>query len=194
MEKTPGDPVSKICEQFSIDIAGDLESNPELITRLAKLDESGTTEQHISEAGASYTFFQIDYYEDDNKLASRTVAAILPGNRTELAYWTEAAPSMTLDIHRGRGRLIIGDPSNGTTEDLPFDSRNDKKVTLPSGCFYTIQADKDSVEPLVISGFHKPPPNWDELEIPLNPGQDSVNAPEGVKQVPSDFRAACDVS
>ena len=190
MTNHPENPVSEFAVQYGIDIARDIKSNPKLTPRLAKLDENGATAQHISEAGAVYTFSQIDYCEGDDIRASRAISAILPGNRTELAYWTKAAPSKTLDVHRGRGKLIIGDPSEGATRALSLDSGSVKEVTLPSGCFYTIQASEDSAEPLVISGFYEPPPNWAELEIPLKPGQDSVEAPEGVIRVPSDFKTA----
>lgn len=192
-ENLSENPVSEFAGQYNIDISRDIKSNPKLTPRLAKLDANGATRQHISEAGAVYTFSQIDYCEGDEIRASRTIAAILPGNRTEFAYWTKAAPSQTLDIHRGRGKLIIGDPNNGTMRALSLDSGSIKEVMLPSGSFYTIQADEDSTEPLVISGFYDPPLNWDDVEIPLNPGQDSVKAPEGVIQVPSDFRAAFDM-
>lgn len=192
MINNPENPV-ELASQLGINIDEDLQSNPNLTPRLAKLDENGATEQHISEAGARYTYYQIDYYEGNDIRASRTIAVILPGNRTELAYWTKVAPSQTLDIHKGRGKLFVGDPNKETTQNLSLDSESDEEVILPSGCFYTIQAAKDSAEPLVTSCFFKPPPDWDKLEIPLNPGQDSVEAPEGVIQVPSDFRTVCKV-
>lgn len=194
MERVSDDLISEFARQNSIDLIKDTKSDLNLVPRLARFDEDGSTVQYISESGALYSFYQIDYYEGDVVRASRTIAEILPGNRTELAYWTQAAPAKTLDIHRGRGRLVIGDPNEGRTRTLPVDSASVSEIALLSGCFYTIQAAEDGTEPLVISGLYKSPVNWDDLEISLNPGQSSIKAPEGRIQVPPDFWVACAIT
>jgi len=186
-------PISELTKRYGVDVSEVTESNPKLTPRLAILDEKGTTEQHVSEAGANYTYFQIDFYEAENLCASRTFAMITPGNRTELAYWTKKAPLQRLDIHKGKGRLIIGDPSEGKTECLSLNNQDVRQVTLPPGCFYTIQADTEGVEPLIISSYYEPPPDWDKLEISLNQGENSVSAPEGEIQAPSDFLTTCEI-
>jgi hypothetical protein len=191
MINTPEKPVPDFASQYNIDVSRDTKSNPNITPRLAKLDDSGATVQHISEAGADYTYFLIDYCEGNVVFASRAVSVILPGNHTEFAYWTRAASSKILDVHKGRGALIVGDPESGETRALPVDSNKFQEVTLPAGCFYTLQADKNSTEPFVVSGFYEPIPDWGILEIPLKPGQDSVEAPEGLIHVPANFRAAC---
>jgi hypothetical protein len=184
-------PVFAFASQYGIDIISDIQFIPKFVPRLAKPDTGGEAVQHISEAGAVYMSFGIDYCEGDMVRAVRSAAVILPGNRTELAYWTKAAHSKTLNVHKGRGRLIIGNPVTGVTRVRLVDSNKVHEVVLPARCFYTLQADNYSTEPFVVSGYYEPPPDWSKLEILLKPGEDTVSAPEGKMKVPSDFRAVC---
>ncbi len=191
MTHNPEHSLSKLAAQYNIHVDGDAKTDSGLTPRLAAFDDEGTTVQHIEKDGADYLSFQIDYYHSRDIRASRTVAVISQGKRTELAYWTKGARSKILDIHEGQGSLILGDPSERITRIFPFDSKTMKQILLPAGYFYTIQAASDSVEPLVVSGFYEPPPDWDALEIPLSPGQRIVEAPEGNIIVPSDFMTVC---
>ena len=172
---------SQFAVQHGIDVTADLSAHPEWTPQV-------TTEDFFG-AGVAYTYLEVSYLEGDDIRATRNIAKILPGNRTEIAYWTEAAPTKTLTIHQGKGKLIIGDPTDGSVESIRVNGKHLKEVTLPSGRFYTIQADPNSTEPFVVSGFYEPPPDWGNLEIPLEPGNDHVDTIEGIKRIPSDFRA-----
>lgn len=174
--------------RYNIDISNDLTKHPNWTFSWAKLDDKGSTEQHYSDTGADYTYAQIDYKEGDEIRANRTIAIITPGNRTELAYWTKAAPSMTLNIHQGKGELIIGDPNNQQTHHIPIDNSVNKTAQLPAGYFYTIQAAKDCPEKMIVSSLHCPPPDWEKDEVSILPGQEDVETSEGTIHVPDDFR------
>ena len=187
MGKTPENSVFEFSKQHGIDLTEAAKLTP----RLAVLDKEGSIIQEIAEFGAVYTFFQIDYCEGNNVHSSRMVAVIQPGNRTEVAYWTVAAPEKALTTHRGRGRLIIGDPIERLTRILPVDNESGREVTLPPGRFYTIKADEEGIGPLVISGLYDSPVDWDNLEISLSSAQNIVEAPEGRMQVPPDFWVVC---
>src|SRR5665213_4325159 len=62
--------------------------------------------ERIVIGGSDYHFTQLDYCDGDEVKASRMVAEILPGNSTELAWWSEDAPRKTLDIHKGRCEMV----------------------------------------------------------------------------------------
>ena len=180
-------PVFEFARKHNIDLLGDIDSSPLLVPSFEVLDDIGSIWQHVTDTGASYIFYKINYSDENGAIQStRTIAVIPAGERTELAYFTQGAGTMVLDVHRGRGNLVIGYPDTGTTTSLPFDSKNVTQVILPAGCFYTIQADQ--AEHVVISGFYEHEP--DGTEISLQPGQDTVNVPEGIIHVPSDFMAA----
>ena len=187
-------PVLEFAHQNHINLFRDTESDRELIPSLEMFDEAGSIGQLITESGAYYMFYKINYSDTKNVIqAQRTIASIRPGHRTDFDYWPKASGFKILDVHRGRGNFIIGDPDEGITHVYPFDSNNVSELILSPGCFYTIQADSHSHEPLVVSGFYAPPPDWDTLEISLQPGQDAVVAPEGIIHVPSDFYGVCEV-
>lgn len=187
-------PVLEFARQNNINLFRDTKSDRELIPSFELLDEAGVAGQRVDESGAFYTSYKINYSDaKDIVHACRTIAEIPPGGRTELAYWTKAAGSKILDVHRGRGNFIIGDPRDGITQVYPFDANSVSELILSPECFYTIQAAADSHEPLIVSGFYEPPPDWERLEISLQPGQNTVVAPEGIIHVPSDFMAACEV-
>lgn len=174
---------SEISASYGIDMSVDANSHPEWIP--------STSTEEVCDAGAAYTYLEINYAEDGEVRASRNVAKILPGNRTEIAYWTEEAPTKKLTVHRGGGRLVIGDPNERTTMVVSLGDSLPQDVELPSGRFYTFEAGVGA-EPLVVSGFYEPPPNWEGLELVLDPGEESVEAPEGPKQLPVEFREASD--
>lgn len=193
-ELNPRSAVYEFADQHGINLVADMGPNTHWTPRLAELDEDGTTSQHISESGADYFFSRLDYYDGDEVRASRMIAKILAGNRLDLAYWTKAAPIKRLTIHRGEGALFVGKPKNestNTTNVFQLDPEITPEVTLPPERFYTIEAASYTVEPLVVSGFYEPPVNpveWDGLEIILHPGDQTVTAPEGIVQVPDEFR------
>ncbi|MBI2022903.1 hypothetical protein HYS97_03590 [Candidatus Daviesbacteria bacterium] len=175
-------------DRSGIDVAADLCSNTHWTVKLAELDEAGSTEEHMAGAGADYFFTKVDYCDRDEVRASRMTAEILPGNRTEIAYWAKAAPTKKLKVHRGKGDLLIANPKSGETISVPYDAEDLSEVTLLPGVFYTLRADPESVESLFISGFYDKPVNWDELEIVVQPGDQTIETPDGTIQVPEAFQ------
>lgn len=172
----------QIKELCNVDPEKDLKSHPKWKTNISMQKVDGND-------NASYVYFEIAYLEGDIVQATRNVAKIMPGNHTEIAYWTEEAKEKSLAVHKGKGCLIIGDPNKETTEKTSVDASIQEEVFLPPGRFYAIQADPNNIEPLVISGFYQPPPDWKVLEIELEAGQNYVQAEEGIRNIPEDFRA-----
>ncbi len=120
-----------------INIDADRGPNTHWVPKLAELDDSSTVSQHETAGGADYFFSRLDYYlkEDLPRLegdatddkpraqASRMIAKILAHRRTELAYWALAAPEKRLTVHKGLGRLVIGDPRDGSTTITTIDNK-----------------------------------------------------------------------
>jgi len=180
--------VGEFIDRSGIDVAADIGSNTHWTARLAELDEAGSTVLHMTEGGADYFFTKLDYCEGDEVQASRWIAELLPGNRTELAYWGEAAPIKQLKVHRGRGDLVIVNPKDGSMVSVPYDADSLSEVTLQPGVFYTLRADSESVEPLFISGFYDVSVNVGELEVVVYPGDQTVETPDGVIEIPESFK------
>jgi hypothetical protein len=182
--------LKRSAEEFAvragIDMAADVGDN-NWTPRLAELDDTGATSQQITATGADYFLSQLEYREGDEVKATRMTAEILPGNRTELAYWAEAAPTKQLAIHKGSGYIVVASPLDGEISSLPIDATTISETTLPSGCFYTIRADANGVEALVVSGFYDKPVDWGELETAVQPGASEVQTADGLLQVPTDF-------
>lgn len=180
MRNNPDSVISQLETAYGIDITPDLASHPEWTPSVS----SG----EVNQDGAAYTYIEVSYSIDGVVQATRSIARILPGNRTEIAYWTEEAPTKPLDVHQGKGKLILGDPIKDSTQEILIDASSGKKILLPSGHFYTIRAEENAAEPLVVSGFYEPSPDWAKLQIALEPGQTQVQAKEGVRKIPSDFK------
>jgi hypothetical protein len=149
----------------------------------------------VQKAGADYTFYQVDYEVDSRVLASRYMAVILAGKRTEVAYWAKAAPTKELDILRGRGNLLLGkNPDDGKIQSWRLNDPNDLDaeppiVTLPGGHFYTLEAHHYADEPLIVAGFYDGPVDWDNWEVSVRPGSQSIEVPgEGTVPVPKIFQ------
>ena len=188
-ELKPRDPVYEFANKYSIDITADMGPNTHLTPRLAELDETGATSQHISDGGADFFFTRLDYCDGEVVRASRMIGVIPPGMRTELAYWTEAAPAKDLAVHQGKGVMVVGNPQDGTTNVFQLDPEVTKKITLPSGRFYTLEAAAYTEEPLVVSGFYEAPfVDWSKLEVVVSPGDSMVATPGGIIEVPEEFR------
>ncbi len=184
--------VFSFAERHRINMAADLTTHPDWEPRLAAQDNSGNPEVHITENGADYTLSAVHYYQGEMLVASRTIAEIPAGGRTEFAYWTQAAPDQLLQFSRGRGELIIVNPQNGKTQAILIDAISGlaSEATLPSGTFYTIRAAADSIEPLVVSSLYEGNPDWEKLEVYVRPEDRVVAAPlEGSVAVPEDFQA-----
>lgn len=175
----PENPGFVIEQQYGIRVAEDLERHPSWDTT--------ATEEGVSEKGASYTYLEIQYREGDELRATRNVASVLPGNRTELAYWTMDAPEKSLHVHRGSGVLIRTDKSEVSVWEQKLDAEHNEQM-LPPGSFYTIKAAANSSEPLVVSGFYEPPPDWDGLEVEFSRDAESVDTPDGALIIPRSFQ------
>jgi hypothetical protein len=168
-------------------IAGDFEDD-QTYPLLALLNEQGETVQHIDELGAEYYFSQLDYVNDKRIVkASRFIAAILAGNRTELAYWTPDAPAKQLTVHQGEGTLLISKPDDTAADEIPLNPDVAPEVILPPGRFYTFIAKIWTPKVLVVSGLYKEKVNWDELEVAFDPAQRTIITPDGAVTVPHDF-------
>jgi hypothetical protein len=163
---------------------------------LANLNERGKTSQHVTDTGADYDFSRLDYLnlgDSGEIVASRYVATIQPGHhRTELAYWTEIAPSKKITIHRGLGSLVIGRAGvhmgHGETTTFKLDPEVTPEVRLPSGRFYHFEGSQMHSEELVVSGFYEGEVDWEALEIPVSPGAVNIATPQGGVIVPSQYR------
>lgn len=185
----PEPSVEQFAQEQGIDLASDIGRN-NWTARLAKVGENGKTTQHIENKGANYLFSQIDYCEADEIKASRMVAIIPPGNRTELAYWTEDAPVTIIDIHRGDGLFLKSKPGNSNVvevEKVVISSNGKREILLPEGCFYTFIASRNTEQPLVVSGLYRTEVDWSKFEVVLNAGQVSLDLPEGIITVPEEF-------
>ncbi|MDB5164400.1 MAG: hypothetical protein JWL89_26 [Candidatus Saccharibacteria bacterium] len=165
----------------------------DFIPEVAQLDEEGTYSQRVVKDGADYLFTQIDFRHRTGRIeASRKITTILAGNRTEAAYWSLQAPPKEVDIHQGIGRLWVGDPSQRAGvpfRDFRLYPETTPRVVLPPGCFYTIEAEEYTPEPLVVSGFYNPPVDFANLEVYPKPGDREIDAPEGRVKVQVGFRA-----
>jgi hypothetical protein len=170
-------------------ISGDFEDDP-TYPLLALLNEQGETVQHINELGAEYDFSQLDYVNARRIVkASRFIATILAGNRTELAYWTADAPAKQLTVHQGEGTLLISKPDDTVADEIPLNPEVASEVILPPGRFYTFIAKIWTPKVLVISGLYKEKVDWDELEVAFDPTQQSIITTDGTITVPNDFIA-----
>ena len=158
--------------------------------RLVQFDETGRIDEHITAAGADYFFSRLDYLTAKNKVvASRYIAKIMAGKRTEIAYWTKAAPSKHLNVHMGEGVLIVSKPDDPSIDEIQLDPISMPRLTLPSGNIYAIKAADQTPEPLVVSGLYMHNVDWGELEIVVQPGQESIEvSDEGAIIVPEGFR------
>lgn len=172
---------ARFVEDHGIDVGLDKASllkpfGTEIRPLLAQLDEVGSTAEHCTDTGADYFFSRLDYCRTNTStvLASRYIATILGGNRTELAYWTKDAPAKSLTVHQGLGALVVSDPNTQRTTAFTLDPEVTPEVTLPAERFYTFEADPATPKPLVVSGLYFEEPNWSRLEIPVEPCQEAV--------------------
>lgn len=158
---------------------------------LAELDETGSLSEHCTDTGADFLFSRLDYYDSDCIIASRFVAKILAGKRTELAYWSEDAPAKRLTVHQGLGSLVIGKPGidGGDTTVFNLDPEVTPEIILPSGRFYTFEANQNTTKPFVVSGLYYEEVDWGDLESYIDPGQKMLQSRDGLVKVPDDFRS-----
>lgn len=161
------------------------------IPYLVDVDGQGSAQLHTAEEGADYYFSQIDYRRGptDRTRASRMIATIFAGKRTELAYWTEAAPQKEIDIPQGSGTFVVGCAETAKTRELQVDAEFTPQVVLPPGHFYTFVGDSEH-QPLIVSGFYSPPVDFSELEIIVPTDVLVVDTPDGLFNVPEAFRKA----
>jgi hypothetical protein len=164
--------------EHGIDISRDLDGHPGRTARL----KAG---EHMTETGADYTFYEIEYLEDDEVKASRMIAAIPPGGRTELAYWTSKGGDKTLTVHQGSGGLVHAHPWERASIGL-LDARASQNVVLSAESFYTLKAADAG---LVISGYYEPPWTDDDIEATFEPDAVTVETIDGELHVPSFYRA-----
>jgi hypothetical protein len=186
--------------KYGVDVIGDLQQLGNLTPILGRVDNNGSFVSHIFDtSGADYYYSYIDY-RDSNSItrAGRVIARISTGQRTKLAYWQKTAKSQRINIHRGAGYLIIGNPYDqdlaGTfnTTMYPVDPDVTPYVYLPPGRFYTLQAASWTPETFVVSALSTidEQGNWDSKELTLHPGEETLLTPDGIIDVPDEFVAA----
>jgi len=179
---------SEFVERAGIDVVSDV-GELSVVVRLAEVNEAGNTTQHFTDGGSDFHFMQLEYLDPGtgDVIATRMVAEILPGNRTELAYWAQAAPYKILKVHKGRGDMVTANPKTGEVTTVPYDAQDLPDVVLPSGTFYTLRAAPDSTESLFISGLYTERVDWDKLELVVEPGQTTIDTPDGTLEIPAEF-------
>lgn len=171
-----------------------------IVPRVAKLDSSGAIEEHITEEGGNYSISVIDYLKYDDSpaypyrvAASRVIASIERGQRTELVYRTHRATDGKLLIHRGQGSFMIGQPDDNRTRTFTLDAEVTPAVNLSPRTFYTVRASSwaRTTEPLVVSTLSVGGFNGEDAEITVEHDrsrvQDTVETPEGTLKVPIEF-------
>jgi hypothetical protein len=159
---------------------------------LAYQDAHGTVEQQVHDTGANYWFAEIDHLAllSESLRATRSIAIIPEGQRTELAYWTPDAPAKKLHVHQGIGTLVLANPATGLTRNFALDPEITPVISLPPSRFYSLEAEVKTPVPLVVSGLYGAEPiDWDILEILVQPGQEALMAAGTEVHVPDEFRA-----
>ena len=181
-------------------INGLLPVDRQWLPELVRFDD-GSVQQHETRHGSDYLFSQINYGPmADPELglqqvrASRMIATILTNNRTEMAYWTKDAPAKEIAVHRGLGVLAVAEPLDIENPDplgvhlIRLHPRYTPTLKIPPGTFYAFHA-APNTEALVVSGFYKPPVEFDpNTEIYLDPGTKALDTEaEGIVPVPQTF-------
>ncbi len=195
----PSRHVYELAEQHGVDMGVD-GSNIFKVTAGGRakrgLSVTKTDSQYIDRPRreARYVFTEYNYTEKGKLLANRMLAAIRPGDRTELAYWTAAAKEKSLTVHRGVGTLVIGSRSRSKVELIPLDADLSSEVVLPARSFYSIEANKNADGLLIVSGLYVPPvSDWEAVEVEVGPGQEYLTTQaEGMIRVPDAFRERYD--
>lgn len=180
--------------ELGIDLDPDLKGGL-LVPQIVQVDPVTGSMRHINDGrGSDYYAARIDFKYGQAPVASRAVAVVMPGARTNLGYRPLGADPKELSIHRGHGYFIVGDPHSEDdafqTEYYPVDPAVTPRITLQPGKFYTLEA-ADWCE-LVVSGLSEIDSNgeWQDAEIPVEPGTEVLQTPDGPIQVPDDFIVA----
>jgi hypothetical protein len=189
--------VSELTSKFGINIAEDLKFLGRLTPSLAQLDGNSNLISHVQdEYGADYFCSRVDYFNQLNQLqAYRVIAHISAGKRTKLAYWLKSGSYQKINVHRGHGYLIVGDPEdtemisglNSAIYSLSSDVT--PIVLLPPGRFYTLQAASWSEEPFIVSALCQANTDgsWSSYEVRVEPGDETIETSDGIIEVPDDF-------
>lgn len=194
MRLSPDAKAKGFTRDLGIDIYEDTQGMGRVGTRLMALDGNGSPVMHITDQlGADYYVACVNYNRKNQVKAKRTIAVVMAGYHTKFAYWPKDAKPRKIAVHGGHGYLIVGDPSddefdgNFNTHYFSVDAKVTPSVTLQPGSFYTLEAAPGSK--LVVSSLAEVDDrgNWDGLEIPVEPGQQIIKAPEGIVPVPEEF-------
>jgi hypothetical protein len=194
MKLSPDAKAKGFTQDLGIDIYEGTQGMGRVGTRLVTLDRSGSATLHITdELGADYYIACVNYQRKQEIKGKRTIAVIMPGYHTKFAYWPQNAKPRKISIHSGTGYLIVGDPKDEEldgdfkTRYYSVDAEVTPSVTLQPGNFYTLEAAPGST--LTVSSLAEidDQGNWDGHEIPVEPGQQIIKAPEGIIPVPDEF-------
>lgn len=206
--------VEQLRKDLGINIEADLKRFGAVIVPRLMLYENGEATEHVTTDDSDYESTQLGYYDElDRLIASRMIVSMDQGKRTELAYWTRSAPPMELTVHQGIGQLKVGltdadarklsaahileDPKDDKPPTNTFgmrgyhiDHKTRPTITLNPGSFYTLEALIWTPKPFVVSALYSELDtlDWLNMEVPLEPGQTSVLAPdEGDVEIPEAF-------
>lgn len=187
--------VAEMAEQHGVELGRDGSAIFKYLANVTDSYEQGLSvtkndPEYIEHDGAKYVLTEYGYTSKVQLEGNRMLAAIRPGNRTELAYWTAAASPQVLTIHRGIGILAIGSPSKSEVELIQLNAEVETEVTIPNRSFYCLEAARRVRGLLIVSELYVPPvSDWEKLEIGVLPGQEYINLQtEGMIRVPDGFR------
>lgn len=193
---SPSVEAQEFAKDIGVDIYQGLQGLGRVAARLVSLDVHGGAAHITDDSGTDYYSARVDYMQKDEVKASRAIAIIMAGYHTKFAYWPNDAEPKKIRVHAGEGSLIVGDPANDeldgsfNTEYFKVSAEVTPFIMLQPGRFYTLEAASWST--LVVSALSELEENggWGSMEIPVQPGRDSIRTPRGVIPVPTEFVTA----
>jgi hypothetical protein len=145
--------------------------------------------------GVRYDRAQIDYCPTwaplpglRRAVASRLVARVLAGHRTEVRYRAAGAGSQRFTVGQGEGVLFASDPWRPDEAVGPTALHSvgtNSQVDIPGRQFYVFEAAAGSE--LLVSSLHDPRDALGGVEFAVRAGAKTVNAPEGLMTIPPGF-------
>jgi hypothetical protein len=193
MKLSPGAMAQGFTQDLGIDIYEDTQGMGRVGTRLVALDQDGSSTLHITDNnGSDYYIACVNYQRKHKAVSKRTIAVIMSGFHTRCAYWPKGSKPRKISIHKGKGYFIVGDPSDResdgfNTHYFPVEEGVTPAVVLQPGNFYAFEAAPGCT--LTVSAMEEVDDDGHikSFEIPVEPGQTEIKAPEGLVQVPDEF-------
>lgn len=198
----PDELTRQFADEYGVDLSIGMPRTGSFLPRVVELDPVNGSLLHITEdtpRGADYYLMRVDYTsandpETRGVVASRSVAVVMQGRRTNLAYWPKVADPKILTVHRGIGYLIVNTPNEANPDDswntqtFRLDTSVTPTITLPPGSFYAVEAITSSPTHLVVSGLSiRDSGKWGPQEILVPPGATTIQDSEKEIIVPDEF-------